>query len=51
MRQKIDVMEREWKNLEFEGDLNKAQVDTKLGAPQDSLRDKKPPAAAAGCRG
>ena len=24
MRSKIDVMEKEWKNLEFEGDLNKA---------------------------
>ena len=25
MRPKINVIEREWKNLEFEGDLNQAQ--------------------------
>ena len=28
---KIDVMEREWKNLKFEGDLNKAQVGASSG--------------------
>jgi len=26
MRPKIDVMEREWKNLEFGGNLNKASI-------------------------
>jgi len=27
MRPKIDVIEREWKNLKFEGNLNKALLD------------------------
>ena len=42
MRPKIDVMEREWKNLEFEGDLNKAVVKDVMSLQMAILRCSTP---------
>ena len=40
MRSKIDVMEREWKNLEFGGDLNQASEPRVYGSCQLLRRER-----------